>query len=65
MTVPYGIQINNDALPGIATTLEDAATGLDDLAGSVPSSVDAGPMTAVISPLLAQVVTSAGTWPTA
>lgn len=46
-------------LAGIATELDAAADGLEGLAGSVPSGVDAGPMTAVIAAMLAQITDSA------
>ncbi|WP_121254523.1 hypothetical protein [Nocardioides ferulae] len=46
-------------LSDIAGELDLAADGLDGLAGSVPGGVDAGPMTAVINVMLAQVTDSA------
>lgn len=48
-------------LGSIADGLDNGATGLDDLAGSVPSGVDAGMMTGVVASMLAQVTDSAGT----
>lgn len=48
-------------LGAIADGLDHGAAGLEGLAGSVPSGVDAGLMTAVVSSMLAQVTDSAGT----
>lgn len=54
------IDVDRGVLAGIASSLDSAATGLDDLEGGVPSNVDAGPMSAVIASMLSQVVNSAG-----
>lgn len=60
-----GIDVDLDVLDTIAGDLDRAASGLEDLAGSVPRGVDAGPMTAVVASMLSQVVTSAGNVSTA
>lgn len=54
------IHVNIAALPGIADGLDSAADGIEGLSSGVPSGVDAGPMTPVVSAMLAQVVDSAG-----
>ena len=54
------IDVDLGVLSTISTSLDNAATGLEDLAGSVPSGVDAGPMSAVIASMLSQIVDSAG-----
>lgn len=48
-------------LTSIAAGLDRGARGLEDLAGSVPSGIDAGPMTGVIASMIAQVTDSTGT----
>lgn len=55
-----GIDVDKGVLDAIATSLDDGASGLEGLAGSVPAGVDAGPMTAVVASMLGQVVDSAG-----
>lgn len=55
-----GIDVDLGVLSSIATTLDRGSDGLEQLAGSVPSGVDAGPMTAVLASMLSQVVDSAG-----
>jgi hypothetical protein len=55
-----GVDVDLAVLSTIATTLDGGADGLEQLSGSVPSGVDAGPMTAVITSMLGQVVDSAG-----
>ena len=52
--------VDGPVLGTIADDLDKGAAGLEELAGSVPSGVDAGPMTGVISSMLAQVTNSAG-----
>ena len=59
------IDVDLAALDTIAATLDKGADGLEDQAGSVPASIDAGPMTGVISSMLSQVVDSAGNVSTA
>lgn len=59
------MDVDLGVLDTIAGDLEGAANGLEDLAGSVPRGVDAGPMTAVVASMLSQVVTSAGNVSTA
>jgi hypothetical protein len=59
------IDVDLAALATVATTLDTSAQGLEDLAGSVPAAVDAGPMTGVIASMLSQVVDSAGNVSTA
>lgn len=53
------VDVDLAVLGEIASTLDTAAEGLDALAPSVPSGIDAGPMSAVISELLRSVVDSA------
>jgi len=55
-----GIDVDLSVLDSIAEGLDGGADGLEQLAGSVPSGVDAGPMSAVIASMLAQVTDSAG-----
>lgn len=59
------IHVDLTVLDAIAADLDEAANGLEGLAGSVPSGVDAGPMTAVVASMLSQVVNSAGNVSTA
>ncbi|MDF1605136.1 hypothetical protein [Nocardioides sp. YIM 152315] len=54
------MHVEGPVLGAIADGLDKGASGLEELAGSVPSGVDAGPMTAVIASMLAQVTDSAG-----
>lgn len=54
------VNVNLAALGTIAGHLDTGTDGLERLAGGVPVKVDAGPMTAAIAALLAQVVDSAG-----
>jgi hypothetical protein len=54
------VDVDLAVLASIATGLDAGADGLENLAGSVPSGVDAGPMTAVIASMIGQVVDSAG-----
>lgn len=54
------IDVDQEVLGSIATDLDTGASGLEGLSGGVPVKVDAGPMTAVIASMLAQVVDSAG-----
>lgn len=56
-----GIEVDLTAMDTIAGKLDSGAEGLDGLAGSVPSGVDAGPMTAYITGMLAQATSDAGT----
>lgn len=63
MTGP--IDVDLPALTSIAAKLDEGATGLEELAGTVPAAVDAGPMTAVIAGMLSQIVDSAGNVSTA
>lgn len=49
----------------IAGDLNDGAEGLEGLAGGVPSGIDAGPMTSVITSMLSQIVDSSGNVSTA
>lgn len=60
-----GIDVDKGVLDAIAGDLDAAAAGLEGLAGSVPSRVDAGPMTAVVASMLSQVVDSSGNVATA
>lgn len=55
-----GIDVDLSVLDSIAEGLDRGAAGLEALGGSVPSGVDAGPMSAVIASMLGQVVDSAG-----
>lgn len=55
-----GIDVELSVLDGIAQGLDAGASGLEGLSGSVPASVDAGPMTSVIASMLSQIVDSAG-----
>lgn len=55
-----GIDVDPEALGSIATSLDRGAAWLEELAGTVPGTVDAGPMTAVVMSMLAQAVDSAG-----
>jgi len=55
-----GLHVDLGALDGIAAGLDKGADGLDDLAGGVPTGIDAGPMTAVVDGMLSQIVNSAG-----
>lgn len=55
-----GIDVDLSVLDDIAQGLDSGASGLERLSGSVPSGVDAGPMTAVIASMVSQVVDSAG-----
>jgi hypothetical protein len=43
----------------IATSLDNARSGLDDTAGSAPTGVDAGEATALVNELIARVSDSA------
>ncbi|MDN4162293.1 hypothetical protein [Nocardioides abyssi] len=54
------VYVDLAVLGTIATALDNGASGLEDLADSVPSGIDAGPMTAVIAAMIAQVTDSAG-----
>ncbi|MRJ77092.1 hypothetical protein GEV29_11115 [Aeromicrobium sp. SMF47] len=54
------LDVDLAALASIASMLDRGASGLDELSGSVPAGVDAGPMTGVIASMLSQVVDSAG-----
>ena len=60
-----GIDVDLGALDAIATSLDGAASGLEGLAGGVPRGIDAGPMTAVVTSMLSQIVTSSGNLSTA
>lgn len=53
--------VDRAVLTTIAAGLDSGANGLEDLAGSVPSGIDAGPMTGAIASMIAQVTDSAGT----
>ena len=55
-----GIDVDLSVLATIAGGLDSGASGLEGLAGGVPSGVDAGPMSAVVASMLSQVVDSAG-----
>lgn len=55
-----GIDVDLSVLDTIAEGLDSGASGLEGLSGSVPSGVDAGPMTSVVASMLSQVVDSAG-----
>ena len=55
-----GIDVDLSVLSAIADGLDTGGSGLEELSGSVPSGVDAGPMTAVIASMVGQVVDSAG-----
>lgn len=55
------VDVDTEALGTIATSLDTAAAGLEDLAPGVPAHVDAGLMTAVVASMVSQIVTSAGT----
>lgn len=55
-----GIDVDKEVLGTIAGDLDRGAAGLEDVAGSVPSGVQAGPMTGVIASMLSQVTNSAG-----
>lgn len=55
-----GIDVDLSVLESVAEDLDTGAAGLEDLAGSVPGTVDAGPMSAVVASMLGQVVDSAG-----
>ncbi|KGN30758.1 hypothetical protein N802_06005 [Knoellia sinensis KCTC 19936] len=54
------VDVDLNVLADIAKGLDDGAKGLEDLSGSVPAGIDAGPMTAVVAAMLSQIVTSAG-----
>lgn len=54
------LHIEFDVLEGLDGPLRAAAAGIDDLAPSVPTGVDAGVMTSVVTAILAEVVESAG-----
>lgn len=54
------IDVDLPTLTAIATSLDNAAGGLDGLDTTATSGVDAGPMTAVIAGMLSQVIDSAG-----
>jgi hypothetical protein len=54
------VDVDLAVLATIASGLDRGADGLENLAGSVPSAVDAGPMTAVVASMIGQVVDSAG-----
>ncbi|MCW2817924.1 MAG: hypothetical protein JWR42_711 [Marmoricola sp.] len=54
------IDVDLPSLDTIATALDTGARGIDDLAGTTPGGIDAGPMTGVIAGMLSQVVNSAG-----
>lgn len=56
-----GIEVDLAALDSIAGQLDAGAEGLDGLAGSVPSGIDAGPMTGFVTGMLAQAASNAGT----
>jgi len=60
-----GIDVDTPVLGIIASSLDQGASGLENLAGSEPGALDAGPMTAVITSMLAQIVDSAGNVSTA
>jgi hypothetical protein len=53
--------VDEAALGAIADELDQGASALEGLAGSVPSGIDAGPMTGVVASMLAKVTDSAGT----
>lgn len=54
------IDVDLSVLTTIAEDLDTGAAGLEGLAGSVPAGIDAGPMSAVVASMIAQVVDSAG-----
>lgn len=54
------VDVELGVLSDIASDLNDGAEGLEGLAGGVPSGIDAGPMTAVITSMLSQIVDSSG-----
>ena len=58
--MPPDIEVDLDDLVTIADGLGSAATSLEALAPGVPTGTVAGPMTAVISSMLSQIVTSTG-----
>lgn len=51
--------VDNDALDGISATLAAAGSNIDDVAASMPSTVDAGDATAVLLGILAQLTENA------
>lgn len=53
------IDVDLAQLATITQGLHQAAEGLEDLSGSVPSGIDAGPMTGVIASMIGQIVDSA------
>lgn len=55
-----GIDVDLSVLDTIARGLDNGASGLEALSGTVPSGVDGGPMTAVIASMMSQVVDSSG-----
>lgn len=55
-----GFDVDTRVLGIIATSLDEGASGLENLAGTEPAAVDAGPMSAVITSMLAQILDSAG-----
>lgn len=59
------VDVELGVLSDIASDLNDGAEGLEGLAGGVPSGIDAGPMTAVITSMLSQIVDSSGNVSTA
>lgn len=59
------VDVELGVLSDIASGLNDGAEGLESLAGGVPSGIDAGPMTAVITSMLSQIVDSSGNVATA
>jgi hypothetical protein len=59
------VDVELAVLSDIAEDLDNGANGLEGLAGGVPSGIDAGPMTAVITSMLSQIVDSAGNVSTA
>jgi hypothetical protein len=54
------VDVDLEVHDAIASSLETGAQGLEGLSGGVPAGIDAGPMTAVITGMLSQIVDSAG-----
>ncbi|TQL70278.1 hypothetical protein FB381_4207 [Nocardioides albertanoniae] len=59
------VDVELSVLSDITVELDAGAEGLEGLAGGVPSGIDAGPMTAVITSMLSQIVDSTGNVSTA
>ena len=55
------VDVDLAALASSAAPLDSAAEGLESLSGSVPTGVDAGPMTAFITQAIATLTQNAGT----